>query len=275
MSETGPANPEEPASGAGSSAIAADATDGAGATMPAQAARLCARQISQDAATGWLVLIFVVAQAVGTAFVWIWYSGDLPVSTKSYDGTLVALVTLVTNPTLVGLFCVVVRYRGLDVREYLGLTHFTLRNFVVGLVTLVLLAGAFYLLSYFAKLDLVPRFQTDTFTSARRDGWLVPLLLAVVLVGPIGEEITFRGFLYRGWVRPGFVITPIILITLFWSAMHIQYDWFGILQVFLTGLLLGWLRWLSGSTSLTIVLHVLVNLEATIETVVKVGWAAS
>ena len=51
-----------------------------------------------------------------------------------------------------------------------------------------------------------------------------------------------------------------------------QYDWFGIRQVFLTGLVLGWLRWLSGSTALTILLHMLVNLEATIETVASRQW---
>jgi membrane protease YdiL (CAAX protease family) len=154
------------------------------------------------------------------------------------------------------------------------LARFTLRDFLIGVLAIAALAAALYLVASLAKLDLVPRFQTDTFTSARRDGWLVPLLLAVVVVGPIGEEVMFRGFLYRGWVEPGFVVTPIIMLTLLWSGMHMQYDWFGILQVFLTGLVLGWLRWLSGSTALTIVLHMLVNLEATIETVLKVGWTA-
>jgi hypothetical protein len=192
-----------------------------------------------------------------------------------YDGTLVALVTLVTNPALVGLFWGVVRYHGLDAREFLGLTRFAFRHFLIGVLAIAALATTLYLVASLAKLDLVPRFQTDTFTSARRDGWLVPLLLAVVMVGPIGEEIMFRGFLYRGWVRPGFVVTPVIVLTLLWSAMHMQYGWFGITQVFLTGLVLAWLRWLSGSTALTILLHMLVNLEATVETVVKVNWPAA
>jgi hypothetical protein len=127
----------------------------------------------------------------------------------------------------------------------------------------------------FIGVDVVPRFQTDVYSSVAGNGWLVPLTLAIVVVGPIGEEIMFRGFIYRGWVRSGFVVTPILMLTLLWSAMHMQYDWFGILQVFLTGLVLAWLRWLSGSTALTIVLHMLVNLEATIETFVKVSWPAS
>ncbi len=266
MSEVSGPQAQEPAPGAGSSAAAAG-----------QGAQAAGRPISADAATGWAVLVFVVAQAIGATVVLTWSSGSATSSSTPmyYDGTLVALVTLVTNPALVGLFWGVVRYHGLDAREFLGLTRFTFRHFLIGVVTIAALATTLYLVASLAKLDLVPRFQTDTFTSARRDGWLVPLLLAVVLVGPIGEEITFRGFLYGGWVRPGFVVTPVIMLTLLWSAMHMQYDWFGISQVFLTGLVLAWLRWLSGSTALTIVLHMLVNLEATIETVVKVSRAAA
>jgi membrane protease YdiL (CAAX protease family) len=266
--------PEELAPSAGSSAHAAAQAGATAVPPPIPAEPAPARPISPDAATGWTTLVFIIAQAIGTAVVLIWYAGELPAS-KSYDGTLVALVTLITNPVLVGLFWLVVRRRGLDAREYLGLTRFTVRDFLVGVLAIAGLAAVLYGVAHVANLDMVPTFQTDSFTSARRAGWLIPLLLAVVLIGPIGEEIMFRGFLYRGWVRPGSLVTPILTITVLWSAMHLQYDWFGITQVFLIGLVLGWLRWRSGSTSLTIALHVLVNLEATIETFIKVGWSAT
>jgi membrane protease YdiL (CAAX protease family) len=249
---------------------------GSSATAAGHGAQTSGRPISPDATTGWAVLVFVIAQAIGAA-VWFAYSAGVPTSPmpNAYDGRLIALVTLTTNPAMIGLFWAILRRRGLDAREYLGLTRFTLRDFLIGVLALAALAAVLYVYAHFAKLDMVPTFQTDTYASARRDGWLVPLLLAVVVIGPIGEEIMFRGFLYRGWVRPGFLVTPVIVLTLLWSAMHIQYDWFGISQVFLTGLVLGWLRWLSGSTALTIVLHMLVNLEATIETFVKISPAAS
>jgi len=51
--------------------------------------------------------------------------------------------------------------------------------------------------------------------------------------------------------------------------MHIQYDWFGLAQVFLIGMLLGWVRWRSGSTTLTILMHGLNNLWAMLETAAK------
>jgi len=43
-------------------------------------------------------------------------------------------------------------------------------------------------------------------------------------------------------------------------------------QIVLIGLLLGWLRWASGSTLLTILLHMLTNLGATLEAMIKVEW---
>jgi membrane protease YdiL (CAAX protease family) len=55
---------------------------------------------------------------------------------------------------------------------------------------------------------------------------------------------------------------------LLWALSHAQYNLFFISQVFVLGLPLGWFRFKSGSTILTILLHGLLNLEAMLETVV-------
>jgi len=89
------------------------------------------------------------------------------------------------------------------------------------------------------------------------------------VVAPIGEEIAFRGFLYRGFARPGYERLAIVVISLAWALLHIQYDWLGMAQIFAAGLMLGWFRWASGSTTLTIVMHVLINFEALLETAIK------
>jgi membrane protease YdiL (CAAX protease family) len=57
------------------------------------------------------------------------------------------------------------------------------------------------------------------------------------------------------------------LISLLWAVPHLQYDWTGILLIFVVGLFLGWMRWRSGSTLLTFLLHALFNVESTLETV--------
>ena len=43
------------------------------------------------------------------------------------------------------------------------------------------------------------------------------LTFAIVIVAPIGEEIVFRGFLYRGLVRPGREMLAIVVISLAWA----------------------------------------------------------
>ena len=97
--------------------------------------------------------------------------------------------------------------------------------------------------------------------------------IAVVIVAPITEEIVFRGFLFRGLSASFLGVAGTLIVTsAAWAAMHVQYDWSSVGQIFLIGLLLGWLRWASGSTLLTIVLHVLANLAACIQAAIKVEW---
>jgi membrane protease YdiL (CAAX protease family) len=96
--------------------------------------------------------------------------------------------------------------------------------------------------------------------------------VGIVAFAPIGEEIAFRGFLYRGWALAGRELPAIGAIALIWALLHIQYDWLGMAQVFVIGLMLGWFRWASGSTTLAILMHALVNLQAMIETTIKVEY---
>ena len=102
-------------------------------------------------------------------------------------------------------------------------------------------------------------------------GWLPALLAGAIIVAPAGEEILFRGFLFRGWARTDRSAWPaIVAISVLWAALHVQYDWAGVLQIFVIGLFLGWMRWRSGSTLLTFLLHALFNLEGMLETVLQV-----
>ena len=236
------------------------------------------RPLSALATLGWALFVFAIAQAVGAAVVIFWFSSMAPSSLAKirYDGALVALVTLITNPIQIVLLAAVARWRtGGSAAEYLGLTRFSRQDFLLGFLAIAGLIAVLDGISYLAGLDIVSPFQIEAFTTARTDGWLWPLVLAIVVVGPAGEEIMFRGFLFRGWVGPGARgAVAIVVIALVWAGMHVQYDWFGIGQVFLTGLVLGWLRWRSGSTLLTILLHLLVNLEGTLETLTAMDWTA-
>ena len=109
----------------------------------------------------------------------------------------------------------------------------------------------------------------DIMKSAMSDGVLWLAVLAFAVVAPLTEELLARGFLYRGWSE-SFLRVPgaIVLSSLVWTAMHVQYDLFFLGEVFSIGLVLGYVRYRSQSIWLTTLLHGLNNLAALIQTIV-------
>lgn len=219
----------------------------------------------------WTAIAIVVGQGAAMA-VLLWWLGDATsgsLSALQFDGTVVALATLASNPVQIAILIWAARRRGWKPSHYLGLDAFRARDFGLAVAACAALLIAIATFGWLSGFDLVTPFQIESYTSTPSGPWLAALLLAVVVVGPFGEEVTFRGFLFRGWVG-GHPTIGILAISLVWAIQHIQYDWFGMLQVFLFGILLGWVRWRSGSSLLTFLLHGLMNVEATVETVVKV-----
>ena len=122
--------------------------------------------------------------------------------------------------------------------------------------------------------EIEPGFMMEVLKSAQADGALWLLVIAFCIGAPITEEIFVRGFLYRGWsksfLRP---VGAIVLSSLVWTAMHLQYDLYFLSEVFSIGLLLGYLRYRSNSTWLTVVIHGLNNLAATLQSIWLAGHA--
>jgi uncharacterized protein len=91
------------------------------------------------------------------------------------------------------------------------------------------------------------------------------LWLATVVFAPVFEESFFRGFVFAGLRRS--VLGPtgtIILTSLVFAALHLQYDFYGVATVFVLGLFLGIVRERSGSLWSTILLHATWNLAGMI-----------
>jgi len=127
--------------------------------------------------------------------------------------------------------------------------------------------SGFDLLSRALGREVTPGFMGDVLKSAQASGALWLLVIAFCVAAPMWEEIFARGFLYRGWSESRLGVTgAIFLSSLAWTSLHLQYDWFFFGEIFSIGLLLGYLRYRSGSTWLTIVLHGINNLAATIQT---------
>ena len=86
----------------------------------------------------------------------------------------------------------------------------------------------------------------------------VLLFVAVVILAPLGEEIIFRGFLQQTLEKQWKDITLAILFTaLIFSLIHMNPYWF--IQIYLLGIILGFLAWKTKSIIAPLILHSLNN----------------
>jgi CAAX protease family protein len=209
-------------------------------------------------------------QGVALATLVGWYGLSLTHwSDLLVDGLLVTLSVYIATAVQTALLVLMARPTGAGAASYLGLTLPRKRDVIIGVVIVTIVGAVLDGASRLLGFNPVTQFQFDIYRSARIEGWLPWLWLAIVVVGPIGEETLFRGFLFRGWHRsPRDAWVAIIVTASLWALSHAQYNLFFIGQVFVFGLLLGWFRFKSGSTILTILLHAMLNLEAMLETVV-------
>jgi hypothetical protein len=240
--------------------------------MDATAAALEPKPWGYWATFGWAVLAFFVGQFVALAVLVAWQGLAVQAMLeRPFDGIAVTVIILVSNPITIGIAALAAWLAHWNAGDYLGLVWPRRRDVVVGLISLVVLVAVCDSLIYFSGHALVTPFQLESYTSAAEEGWLPAMWIGACVVAPAGEEVLFRGLMYRGWVRSErFAWVGIAAIALAFAALHVQYDIFGIAQIFIVGLFLGWMRWRSGSVLLTGLLHGLFNLEGTIETVVQI-----
>jgi membrane protease YdiL (CAAX protease family) len=84
------------------------------------------------------------------------------------------------------------------------------------------------------------------------------LIGTIVILAPVGEEILFRGFLQTFLESAWRDVTKAVLFTsLFFAVIHFNPYW--VVQIYLLGILLGYLTWRTGSILASIVFHILVN----------------
>ena len=221
------------------------------------------------ATIAWLLFAFLLGTIVATLVFGSFQGDRANVRTLVYDGVVITIGAFASVPVQVAVLSYAATLRRWTPAGYLALNRPRPGEIIFAVLSTIALMVASDLLLVVSGRDLVPAYQIEAYQSAKDSGWLIGLLLAIIVVAPIGEEIAFRGFLYRGLVRPGYEKLTIVVIAIAWALLHIQYDWLGMAQIFAAGLLLGWVRWASGSTTLTILMHVFINVEAMIETAIK------
>ncbi len=187
-------------------------------------------------------------------------------------GLTISLSVVMGLPAVILALWIAIRPTRTPFTDYLALRGTSWKMLLIGVAALAALVMGWDLVSRALGREVQPGFMGDVLKSAQADGAVWLLVLAFCAAAPISEELLARGFLYRGWSE-SFLRVPgaILLSSLAWTALHMQYDWFFFGEIFSIGLLLGYLRYRSNSLWLTIVLHGLNNLAATIQSMWLVG----
>jgi membrane protease YdiL (CAAX protease family) len=218
------------------------------------------------AIVAWFVAQMLVAVAMLAILDVGGAASDLKSEALVSHAVTIAVVTIVSMPAPIAILAFAARHAGCAPRDYLAL-HWPRRSeLIVGLVIVAVLLPLGDLSSWLSGRDLVPPAVVEAYRTARGSGTLVLLAIALIVAAPLMEELLFRGFLFPGYAKSR--IGPwgaIVLTAAGWAVMHVQYETFYIVQIFVLGCVFGWLRWSSGSTLLTIVLHAVVNTAALVQ----------
>jgi uncharacterized protein len=224
-----------------------------------------------------IALVFVITQifAIGI-YIGLFYgkvaANDLAglVSTLKNNGYVVSLCSITTFVICGGLIAGIIKLKkGTRIKDYLGLHSVNAKTLFFWILISLLYIASSDTLTFALGRPIVPDYVVAVYSSIK-NVWV--LWLALLVTGPIFEEVFFRGFLFSGlsssFIRP---LGAIILSSIAWASIHMQYDLFVIALIFGQGLIFGAARFASGSILLTIALHSLTNLVATVETVLKIA----
>lgn len=188
-------------------------------------------------------------------------------ATDGFTASIAVIGSVLLGTALVAVF---IRLKGgTSFAEYVGFKK-------PGRKTILLSLGVFIvMLVLITFISNLAGDQGDSEFSAElyRSSIFPPLLwLAVVFVGPFFEELFFRGFLFVGLraSRLG-VITTILLTSVLWAALHLQYNLAGMSQILLMGFVLGTVRHKTDNLWSSLLIHILWNGAAMVATAVYVS----
>ena len=171
-----------------------------------------------------------------------------------------AVSYLLTVPLQIWFIFWLLRRRKIDLSKNLGLYHFNRNALIYSLVAYLILYLVLTVYSYVFQIS-----PPEEFIKLIKATPFVLNFLMVVIGAPIVEELLFRGFLFTQLKTTKLGVNgSIILTSLIWTSIHLQYDLFLLIPIFLIGLLLGYLMHKYNSLYLVIIVHAVHNLQATL-----------
>ncbi len=195
---------------------------------------------------------------------------DIDLHSLGSNGFLVAILAYATMPPIIALSLLFAKLRkSITIKDYFCLSKPKRGQYLKWSLAAIMLGLCSDAVTFSLGRPIVPKFMVDAYTTAH----FTPLFwLALLIAAPLGEEIIFRGFLFKGIQKSRIGASGAILISAIgWSALHLQYDLYGVGTIFAAGLLIGTARLRSNSIYVPIVMHSIFNLIATIETAIYVS----
>lgn len=195
--------------------------------------------------------VFVLTSGYALAIAFATFGGTNTSSAAQFQAYGVGYI--VASPLTIAVVWFAIRGAERDFAEYLALNWPKPGELVRALAITAILYLALSLVS-------AENTPTDPPSSEHADGFLIFMIAGCIAV-PLMEEFVVRGFMFRGWSQ-SFLgpVGAIVLSSILWGMIHTQYDWFGRFWIFLLGLTLGYFRWRSNSTWLTVMVHSAINI---------------
>jgi len=227
--------------------------------------------------TAYVVLVaiaFLVSQGLGVVVLGVVETlrdpaFDLGEWQNRANGSVLVAATLGSTAICVPL---VIALAGTDRWWFLRIRRTSAKSFFVWCGALLAFVAVSDLITVSLGRPIVPDVMVEGFSSAHP----IWLLLALALCAPLFEELFFRGFLLSAleavgahrWVA---VVTSAAL----WSMLHLQYDLYAVVSIFVGGLLLGAARLSTSSILPCFAMHSLMNVIAYVETAYRAGTATA
>lgn len=209
-------------------------------------------------------VLIVIAFAI--AFVLANPNADVDefLTTAATNGLIAFLGIAIAAPLCAGLVLWFVRLKAtLSVKDYLCLVPVSAKTALIWFALLALLLIASDLLTSLLDRPISGEIMVEYYRTSQV---VVLSWFAVLIAGPIFEEVLFRGFMFRGIQASALGNGGAILITAStWAAIHVQYDAYLMATIFVLGVVFGAARAATGSLYLTTAMHVVTNLIATVQ----------
>lgn len=203
---------------------------------------------------GTQLLVFMVAAVFRLGQ---WPSPDRYVAatlqTMLMDGVALLAVALLIGRR----FRIAPRTLGLQAQAIAARVLVGLRTYVLWLPIFVATIVVVMLVSRWWSLSPEPQAVVVMLMQETRTRWLLVLMAMVAVIGPVAEEVVFRGVVYAAFRRRLGVRWGLVGSAALFAALHL--DPIALGPIFLMGLLLGWLYERTGSLIPSMTVHFVHN----------------